>query len=404
MNLATGSGIPESVFPAWLVSHNSVSFSHTPDNACQSRETFGKRLESKLLLETAVVQRGACPVLPAADSADVKFMKQRRLLPTIMSLSCAGLLSGPSSGDTIILKSGQKVEGQVLKVQRDNIFVDIGIDVLRVPVDQIASRIEEAEESVEETPEPDAAAVFLTADLPERTVKELVERYGEGVVRVQTPVGLGSGFIINHRGCCVTNYHVVEGETRIGVTIYHRRENGDLERRSIRDVRILALNPFFDLALLEIPTQKNMQFRTVYLADDDSVHEGDGVFAIGNPLGLERSVSEGIVSTRSRNMEGIVYIQTTAQINPGNSGGPLFNTRGEVVGVINMKLTFGEGLGFAIPVSYLRHFLNNRDAFVFDRTNPNTGYHYLDPPRRTNPGQHYEVISRKSDEGPERPD
>ena len=91
-------------------------------------------------------------------------------------------------------------------------------------------------------------------------------------------------------------------------------------------------------------------------------------------------------------MEGIVYIQTTAQVNPGNSGGPLFNSKGEVVGVINMKLTFGEGLGFAIPVAYLKHFLNNRDAFAFDRTNPNTGYHYLDPPRRTNPKQPYEVL------------
>jgi serine protease Do len=177
----------------------------------------------------------------------------------------------------------------------------------------------------------------------------------------------------------------------VAVTIFHQGQNGDFERRAIRDVKILALNPYFDLALLEIPAQKDLKFQPVYIADDDSHREGDTVFAIGSPLGLERSVSEGIVASRNRNMDGIVYIQTTAQINPGNSGGPLFNEKGQVVGVINMKLTFGEGLGFAIPISYLKHFLRNRDAFAFDRTNPNTGYHYLDPPKRMNSKQPYEV-------------
>lgn len=304
----------------------------------------------------------------------------RGLLLTLLTGVCAGA----GYADEIVLRSGQKIVGQVLKSQPDSLFVDIGVDVVRVPVDQIASRTEEAKEK---GPVADAIVrqgVFRTADLPERTVKEHVETFGEAVVRIETPSGLGSGFIINDSGFCVTNYHVVEGETRIGITIFHRRDNGEFERRSVRDVRILALNPYFDLALLEIPRQDDMDFKHVFIAGDDSVREGDPVFAIGNPLGLERSVSEGIVSTRNRNMDGIVYIQTTAQINPGNSGGPLFNARGEVVGVINMKLLFGEGLGFAIPVAYLKHFLNNRDAFAFDRTNPNTGYHYLDPPRRTN--------------------
>jgi serine protease Do len=308
----------------------------------------------------------------------------RRLLVCLLLCATLLFLSKTVSGDAIVLKSGQKIVGQVLKIQPDTVFVDIGIDVLRIPVEQIQSR-------TQETPEENATAkreqdqgIFQTADLPERTVMDLVLKFGEGVVRIETPGGLGSGFVINKQGFCVTNYHVVEGETRIGVTIYHRRDNGEFERRSIRDVKILALNPYFDLALLELPKPDDMEFQTVYLADDNSAREGDPAFAIGSPLGLERSVSEGIVSTRNRNMDGIVYIQTTTQINPGNSGGPLFNSRGAVVGVINMKLAFGEGLGFAIPIVYLKHFLNNRDAFAFDRTNPNTGYHYLDLPRRTN--------------------
>jgi serine protease Do len=298
--------------------------------------------------------------------------------------------SGLAIADVIVLRSGQRIEGEVLKVSRDTLFVDIGVDIIRVPVEQIQER------TTTETAKPAPAAgteIFQTAELPERTVKELVTTYGEGVVLIQTPGGLGSGFIINNRGWCVTNYHVVEGQTRVAVTIFHRGKNGDFERRAVRDVKILALNPHFDFALLEIPAQADLPFQPVFIAEDDSHREGDTVFAIGSPLGLERSVSEGIVSTRNRNMEGIVYIQTTAQINPGNSGGPLFNARGEVVGVINMKLTFGEGLGFAIPVSYLRHFLKNRDAFAYDRTNPNTGYHYLQPPRRKNPKAPYEAAA-----------
>jgi serine protease Do len=300
---------------------------------------------------------------------------------------CVGILMTAQviCADIIVMKSGQRVEGDVLKVQKDTVFVDVGVDVIRIPVSQIQERISQDPVPVE-TRTTDSG-VFLTADLPERTVKELVTRFGEGVVLIETPDGLGSGFIINDRGYCVTNYHVVETQTRVAVTIFHRSENGDFERRSVRDVKILALNPHFDFALLEIPKQADLEFRPVYIAEDDSHREGDSVFAIGSPLGLERSVSEGIVSTRNRNMDGIVYIQTTAQINPGNSGGPLFNDKGQVVGVINMKLSFGEGLGFAIPVSYLKHFLRNRDAFAFDRTNPNTGYHYLEPPKRTNPNQ-----------------
>ncbi|MBW3540290.1 MAG: trypsin-like peptidase domain-containing protein [Planctomycetes bacterium] len=290
--------------------------------------------------------------------------------------------------DVIELKSGHRIEGDVLKEQGDALFVDIGIDVIRVPRDQIASR-KKAEEAGKTSQGPDTSTaedrVYRTANLPQKSVKELAERFGEGVVLVQTPAGLGSGFILNDRGDCVTNYHVIERETRIAVTIFHRREDGEFTRRRIDDVKITALNPFFDLALLHVPEQEDIKFRPVYLAANADYREGDLVFAIGNPHGLERTVSQGIVSTRNRAFEGLVYIQTTAQINPGNSGGPLFNNRGEVIGVTNMKQTFSEGLGFAIPVTYLKHFLDDRDAFAYDRDNANTGFRYLEAPRRRNP-------------------
>jgi serine protease Do len=217
-------------------------------------------------------------------------------------------------------------------------------------------------------------------------VKELVHRYGEAVISIETTSGKGSGFILNDDGYAVTNNHVIEGETRISAILYQNVPGG-LARRRIENVEIVALNPFMDLALLKLPPQKELKYGHIVLGSLDDLNAGDGVFAVGNPLGLERSVSQGIVSTRTRNIEGLVYLQTDAAINPGNSGGPLFNLRGEVVGVTSLKASRGENLGFAIPVTYVKDFLRNREAFSFDKNNPNTGYHYLDPPRRLRAGR-----------------
>jgi serine protease Do len=290
----------------------------------------------------------------------------------------------PVMAEVIELKSGHKIEGDVLKEQSDALVIDIGIDVIKVPLNQIRAR--RASDTNGAAPAKiEEHQLYRTANLPRKSVKELAEQFGEGVVLIQTPGGLGSGFLVNENGFCVTNYHVVEKETRIAATVFRRGPDGEFQRRRIDDVKIIALNPFFDLALLQLPAQKDLPFKPVFLARADDVQEGEEVFAIGNPLGLERSISQGIVGTKNRNFRGLVYIQTTAEINPGNSGGPLFNTRGEVIGVTNMKLLFAEGLGFAIPTPYLKLFLANHEAFAYDRNNPNTGYRYLDAPRRKNP-------------------
>ena len=305
----------------------------------------------------------------------------RFVFPAGMMLAAAAFSITHTVADVIELKSGHKLEGDVLKQQADTLYVDIGIDVIKVPLNQIKSRT--AAKDAANVPETTQKhQLYRTAQLPRRSIKELTEKFGEGVVLVQTPGGLGSGFIVNENGFCVTNYHVIERETRIATTIFHRGADGSFNRRRIDDVRIVALNPFFDLALLQIPVQKDLVFKPTYLAADEDLQEGEEVFAIGNPLGLERSVSQGIIGTKNRNFRGQVYIQTTAEINPGNSGGPLFNARGEVIGVTNMKLLFAEGLGFAIPAPYVKLFLDNHEAFAFDRNNPNTGFRYLDPPRR----------------------
>ena len=213
-------------------------------------------------------------------------------------------------------------------------------------------------------------------------MRDLVNQLGEAVVQVRTPGGLGSGFIINDDGFLMTNFHVIEGETQISVEVYHQI-NGQLERKTYKEVRIVALNKFDDMALLKIEDKDAPKFKYVVLGSADALAVGERVFAIGSPLALERTVTEGILSTKTRQLQGALYLQTTAQINPGNSGGPLFNLGGEVVGVTNMKVTSGEGIGFAIPVESVRYFLDHRDAFAYANDNPSNPYHYLEPPSRT---------------------
>ena len=311
-----------------------------------------------------------------------------RAMPVIASalLLAPATLGGPAVDlERVVLKNGYQIVGEVLAEKPDALFLDVGYDVIKVPRDQVVRR-----GAPEETAPPSASGTapdapddgfFEIRPLQPRPVNELVNTFGEAVVSIETPSGLGSGFIINRDGFAVTNAHVIEGETRISAILYQRTSSG-WRRRKIDDVQIIAVNPFLDLALLKLPPQDGLKLEHVVLGTLDDLDAGDGTFAVGNPLGLERSVSQGILSTLNRNFEGLVYLQTDAAINPGNSGGPLFNMRGEVIGVTNMKASQGDNLGFAIPINYVKDFLRNRDAFAYDKDNPNSGYRYLEPPRR----------------------
>jgi len=298
-----------------------------------------------------------------------------------------------AAADAIQLKEKTSVTGKILAEKRDQVVIDLGYTVLVIPRNQIAkiAREEPAEAKPKAQSAPptssetkaDKASLYQSgpASLAERSVRELVNQLGEAVVQVRTPGGLGSGFILGEEGYLITNFHVIEGETQISVEVYHQT-NGELERKAYKQIRIIAMNKFQDLALLKIDEKDAPKFAKVPLGDSDALGVGERVFAIGSPLGLERTVTEGIVSTKTRQLQGELYLQTTAQINPGNSGGPLFNLRGEVVGVTNMKLLFGEGLGFAIPVEAVKYFLKHRDAYAYDNDNPSNAYRYLEPPSR----------------------
>jgi len=301
------------------------------------------------------------------------------------------LLSLTATADVVELKGGQKLIGDIVAEKHERLYVDIGVTVVAVPKDDVL------EYSYDETGEANdlsaqqqaeanqvtAGRLYYTGNFQKKTIEQCVADVGEAVVKVSSPAGLGSGFFINEQGYLVTNYHVIEKETKIEVTAFKKVKDG-FDKKTFKNVKIEALNPFVDLALLRVEEPGEIQFRYVYLGDIDKIKVGEQVFAIGNPLGLERTVTNGVISTTNRAFEGLVYVQTNADINPGNSGGPLFNLAGEVIGVTNMGYIFFGGLGFAIPVDYVKHFIDNRDTFAYDKDNPNTGYRYIQPDKRRN--------------------
>jgi len=306
--------------------------------------------------------------------------------------------------DVVELKDKAAITGKVLAEKRDAVVVDVGYTVLVIPRsavtrvlpgDMAAASAKPTANKTSVGPAKVAApeakpAVETSHDIyqaagktgSERNIRDLVNQLGEAVVQVRAPSGLGSGFFLNEEGFLITNFHVIEGETQISIEVYHQT-GGQLERKTYKQVRIVAMNKFADLALLKIDDKDAPKFKYVQIGSADALAVGERVFAIGSPLGLERTVTEGILSTKTRQMGGDLYLQTTAQINPGNSGGPLFNLYGEVVGVTNMKITSGEGLGFAIPSEMVRFFLDHRDAFAYANDNPSNPYRYLEPPGHT---------------------
>ncbi len=165
-------------------------------------------------------------------------------------------------------------------------------------------------------------------------------------------MAVGSGFIINDEGLVFTNSHVVLGRQLIIVTLDDGRKI---------DAELLGADPIFDLAVLRISVPLEGH-PTAVLGDSDSIRIGEDVIAIGNPFGLEQTLTRGVISGLNRIMPGspqltIPLIQTDASINPGSSGGPLMNRCGEVIGINTSILAEAQNIGFAIPINVAKSFI-----------------------------------------------
>jgi serine protease Do len=196
------------------------------------------------------------------------------------------------------------------------------------------------------------------AGTPGTSFAGLVKSAGPAVVHIQVikqrAQGLGTGFIVSNDGYIMTNEHVVGDADQIAVRLSDQREY---------EAEVIGVDVKTDIALIKIKADGPLP--AVPLGDSDKLEVGDWVVAIGSPLGLDHTVTAGIVSAKERRRISPGgraspyddFIQTDASINPGNSGGPLLNTAGEVVGINSAVSTQGQGIGFAIPINMAKIIL-----------------------------------------------
>jgi len=163
--------------------------------------------------------------------------------------------------------------------------------------------------------------------------------------------GLGSGVIIDKRGLVLTNFHVVKGADEILIRLSDKREYRG---------QILGTDPKTDLAVVKF--HPDQEITVASLGNSDALRVGEWAIAIGNPFGLDQTVTVGVISATGRSDVGIAtyenFIQTDASINPGNSGGPLVNLKGQVIGVNTAIVAAGQGIGFAIPINMVKRVVD----------------------------------------------
>jgi Do/DeqQ family serine protease len=179
--------------------------------------------------------------------------------------------------------------------------------------------------------------------------KEFFEHFfgqGPGPREFRQP-SLGSGVIIDKKGYILTNFHVIRGAEEITVKLSTKREYRG---------RVVGTDPKTDLAVVKF--QPDSDLTVAKLGDSDRLRVGEWAVAIGNPFGLDQTVTVGVISATGRSDVGIAtyenFIQTDASINPGNSGGPLLNLAGEVIGINTAIVAAGQGIGFAIPINMVK--------------------------------------------------
>ncbi|HVY48393.1 MAG TPA: trypsin-like peptidase domain-containing protein [Minicystis sp.] len=199
------------------------------------------------------------------------------------------------------------------------------------------------------TPSAPAAATSKTL-----TPAQIAARSTPAVVTIRSPEALGTGFLVRPDGWIATNLHVIAGARELLVVLPDHSEHAVVE--------VMGVDPERDLAVVRIDAKA---LPVLTLGDSDVVHPGDPVVAIGHPLGLEDTVSNGLVSAVREVDAGLTVLQISAPIAPGSSGGPLFNDKGEVIGVAAAISREGQNLNFGLPVAYLKLLIKHPQPMSF---------------------------------------
>lgn len=291
------------------------------------------------------------------------------------------------------LKGGGELIGKVIKQTPEALFVDLGSEIVRLTPNQISRKqlLSEAREQLEANPEENPLLSVTQQDVTAEdflSQTETLDQVKESIVLISNPGGSGSGFVYDLQGRIVTNHHVIAGEKFHTVNYFVKNDKNQWIKKTFRNVEVEAYSYLYDVALLRLKLEEvekeNVVLKPLPIATPGSLRVGEAVYAVGNPGGLgrllEHTVSEGIVSSLTRNVGDVLYVQTTAAVNPGNSGGPLVNARGQVVGLVTLKSSFEEGIGFALPSELMEHFLDHSESFAYNDQSQNRGVRYLTPP------------------------
>lgn len=286
-------------------------------------------------------------------------LRRAALSLTLVALGAGGVIVGDrwlAHGAALDLRPGEQLLSQVIPTEPDASQAPVETS----PSSRILAStgntnfIAEAVDVVGPAVVRIDASRTVTAQMPEALNDPFFRRFFGDQVPVdpqpRIEEGTGSGFIIDSEGVVVTNAHVVDGADQVSVVLKDGRSyTGE----------VVGQDTLTDLAVIRI--QPDEPLPTVKLGDSDRLKPGEWAIAIGNPLGLDNTVTAGIISATGRSSaeiqvpdKRVSFIQTDAAINPGNSGGPLLNEQGEVVGVNTAIIGGAQGLGFAIPVNLVK--------------------------------------------------
>lgn len=249
--------------------------------------------------------------------------------------------------ETIMLKSGQKVEGKI--IEKTDKYVRL--DFFGVPLTYYLDDIESIDGKILSlSPEHFSSATSAQKKDAQDIFAEVKDAIVYIAVRnLDGSRGTGSGFIVDKSGLVLTNFHVVSAAKEIDVK---------LKDNSVYPVNeIINFDAKKDFCLLKINAPGELS--VVALGDSEALKIGEKIYCVGNPLGLEYSFSDGMLSG-IREFDGIKWLQFTAPVSPGNSGGPLINSKGEVVGMVTFFFERGQNLNFSLSINEVRPFISNQ--------------------------------------------
>lgn len=282
------------------------------------------------------------------------------LLITILIVVCFILsIQNFSLAEIIVLKSGQKIEGKILERTDKYIKLDFYGVSLTYWLDEI-DHIEDKNYPSDKNISNPISLSTNNNSLEGKSPQKLFEQFSPAVVTIDVKMssgasGSGSGFIIDPNGIVVTNYHVTSEAKEIKIKLKDQRE--------YQVEYIIGYDTNNDFCILKI-NAFNLPF--IPIGDSSQIGAGERVYVIGNPLGFDYTISDGLISS-FRNILGTQWIQISAPISKGSSGSPVINSNGKVIGIVTFMMSEGQNLNFALPINQIKPSIYKKDKITFSK-------------------------------------